>query len=158
MSTGAVKLGVKSTFNLNTGSYASPVFSACTFVSDLNLKTTWDKAEAATRVSRVKTQAKTMMGLSHTGKLRASDTGDTNYQTINAALIGDTVLNVMILNGGSAENGSWGFMYDCQLSQADEDLGLGVAVFDDIEIIPYPSGNPPQYALVTSGAPVFTQF
>lgn len=158
MAAGA-KLGLKCKLYLNTASFGSPTWTAVACVSDFALNAKWDAGEASTRESRMKLWLKTLLDLGFTGKLRASDTGDTSYTTISAALLTDAALDIMVLNGDKTTTGVWGFRAACQVHSANEDQGLGAVVFDDIEFKPAPNtdGNYSS-ALVTAGAPVFTAF
>jgi hypothetical protein len=155
--TGKGMLGAEATFNYNSGSFNSPSLTAMTAVSDLSMTGSWDKAEASTRFTRAKTYLKAMVDWSITGKLRSSPTGDANYQTFVTDFLGpDVTVNVVVLNGGAALNGAWGFMFDAQIFKMGGDQGLGVVEFDDIELAPAATGNPGQYAQVASGALVYT--
>ncbi len=156
---GNAKLGLKCSLLLNTASFASPTWAAVTCISDFAMNAKWDAGEASTRASRMKLWLKTMLDLGFSGKLRASDTGDTSYTTIAAALLTDATVDILVLNGTQTQTGSWGFRAACQVHSANEDQGLGAVVFDDVEFRPAPNadGNHSS-ALVTAGAPVFTAF
>lgn len=159
MPTPLAKLGLKCTMSLNGGSFASPTWTEVKCVSDFALKAAWDKGEANSRETRIKLALKTMLDLGFTGKLRSTNSGDTNYATIYAALLTDTALDLMILNGPSTQNGVTGFRVSCQVFSANEDQGLGVVVYDEIEFAPTPNADGNYSSvLVTSGSPVFTQF
>ena len=150
-------LGAEATLNYNSASYNSPTFTAMTAVSDLSMTGTWDKGEGSSRASRAKTYLKTMLDVSITGKLKSSDSGDTDYTAvITSFLAPDSIINIMVLNGGPAVNGAWGFMFDAQVAKAGGSQNLGDVEFDDIEFFPATSGNPLQCAVVAAGAPVFT--
>jgi len=154
MSTG-VSLGRDAKLYLNTGTFGSPTWAAIDQISDLTVTAEWDEVDASTRESKMKLKAKTLLGAEVGGKLKAVP-GNTNLGTIVAALFSDAVVDIMVLNGTSSTNGCYGFRYECQVHAANEDQGLGAAIFDDIKFKPYPTTNAKQSVLVTTGAPVFT--
>ena len=98
-----------------------------------------------------------MLDFGVTGKLLAQASG-TNYATIYGAFLTDAIVNFLVLNGGSTVNGARGFMFDSQVTNMSEDQAIGNVIYQDFELIPVYSGNAPQSALVTTGAPVFTAF
>lgn len=153
--TGA-SLGRNAKAYLNTGTHGVPTWAEIPQVSDLTAAGAWDTAEASTRESAVKMAVKTLVDLSVSGKLKFV-AGDTNQATIIEAFYNPaTTIDVMILNGASNTNGTYGVRYDCQVTSKDEDQGLGVAIFDGFKLMPTPSANLPSWVKVTAGAPVFT--
>lgn len=156
MPSAGAKLGLKAVVYINTATFGSPTWSAVNSVSDLKLSAKWDEAEAATRESRVKLALKTMFGLEVSGKLRDSNSGDTNFLTVIAALLTDAQLDMMILDGGMAVNGVKGFRMAWQVFQGDQDQGLGAVIQNEVSFKPTPNADG-NYStvLVTTGAPVF---
>lgn len=150
-----VRLGRDAVFYLNTNTFSTPTWVAVPQFSDLTVTAEWDQAEASTRESKMKLQAKTLLGAEVGGKLKF-DLTDTSIGTIMDALLSDSVVDVMVLNGGSTTNGVRGFRFEGQVHAANEDQGLGVAIFEDLKIKPYPTANAKQSVKVTTGAPVFT--
>ncbi len=153
--TSTAKLGIKAKCYYNSATYASPTWVELTCVSDFAQAVAWDKADVLTRATRVKMAAKTMLGLSWTGKLKVGD-ADTGYQAMMTAVLSDAPTDFLILNGDKATNGVIGYRCDCQVMSATEDQGTGAVLFDDIEFMPTPSVNVPQSVLVTATVPVFT--
>lgn len=156
MSTG-VRLGRDAVFYLNTnsGNFNTPTWTAVPQFSDLNVEAAWDAADANTRESRMKLQAKTLLGAAVSGKLKF-DLTDANIATIMAALLSDNVVDVMCLNGPSNTNGAIGYRFEAQVHQANEDQSLGVAIYEDIKFVPYPTANAKQSVKVTAASPVYT--
>ena len=152
----SARLGINSAAYLNTGTFGSPTWTLITCISDWSVKPTWKEADGSTRGSRLELSVKTMLGLQISGKIRA-DSGDTNWVTIMAALLSDSPLDILILNGLKTVNGSIGYRCDFQMYDGSEDQGLNAVVFDDIMLKPTVSANS-NYStvLVTAGAPVFT--
>lgn len=155
----AAKLGIDAKLYYNTGTYGSPTWTEVTCVKDFKLNLKWSTTEAPSRANRVGEKAKLQIDISGTGQLKASDT-DTAYVAFWNALVSSTGnLDVLILNGDKANNGSRGVRYDALVTDGSEDQGIGNAIYDDIELVPDAfKTNPPKYAVVTSGAPVFTAF
>ncbi len=155
MATPKVQLGILSTLYYNSGTFGTPVWVAVGLVGDLQVPAKWDVVELPIRASRVKFKNKTMIDVGITGKLLASGT-DAAVLALMAAMLNDDVIDVMALNGTSATNGAKGFRFEAQVVNATEDQGTGVVVFEDFELIPVYTANPPKSVIVTTGAPVFT--
>jgi hypothetical protein len=153
----AAKLGIDAKAYRNTATYGSPTWVEITAFRDLVLNTQWDTVEAPSRGSRVKTMAKTIVDVSASGAVKVSDT-DAGFIALWEALVGGTAnIDVLILNGGNTSNGARGFRFDALVTQGNEDQGIGNALYLDINLAPDAfAANPVKYAVVTSGAPVFT--
>ena len=150
------KLGIKCKAYYNAGTYGSPTWTEITCINDFKQTVDWEKAEVKYRGTRVKQSVKTILGLSWSGTLLASNS-DTAYQAIMAALVSDTTLDMMILNGDKTTNNVTGYRCDVQIFSANEDQGTGNVLYDEVTIEPSPmGGNAPSSVLVTTGAPVFT--
>ncbi len=149
----AKKIGILARAYRNTGSYNSPAWTAMNGFSDLSVNPAWDKADASTRESRVKGGLKTMVDIAITGKYRVSNT-DGNYLALFGAANDDTVLDLLILNGPLDQEGVRGYRMDAQVYSANEDQGLGVALYDEFSFSPYIFDNPPKLAVVGSGGAI----
>ncbi len=155
MSTAAY-LGRNAKLYLNTGSYGSPTWLEIANISDLTLNRAWDEAETNSRESAMKMILKTLLDGGISGKMKFT-IGDSGTTTIIDALNSPTTtLDVMCLNGPQTTNGVYGLRYPCQVTQGNEDQGLGVALYEDITFKPTPTTNPPCTVKVSGGAPVFT--
>lgn len=149
------KLGISAVLYRNTASYGTPTWTAVTCVSDLAINPAWDEADGSTRGSRVKASAKTLLGLEITGKLKV-DGADEGYAAIADALLSDTPLDLMILDGGSTTNDVRGWRADFHVFSASQDQAMANVLFDDIVLKPAVSANPTKSVVVASGAPVFS--
>lgn len=155
MSTAAY-LGRNAKFYLNTGSYGSPTWSEVPNISDLTLNRAWDEGDASTRESAMKQAVKTLLDAAVSGKLKFT-IGDSNTTTILDALDSPTTtIDIMCLNGPQTTNGMKGVRYPAQVTQGNEDQGLGVVLYEDIKFMPTPTANPPCTVKVVGSAPVFT--
>jgi hypothetical protein len=157
MSVPSSLLGILSDLYYNTGTHGSPTWVAISLVGDLKVAGKWDTTDLPIRASRAKFKQKTVLDFGVTGKLLSSLT-DTAYLAVLAAMLGDTIIDVMALNGSNATNGAHGWRFDAQVVQFEEDQGPGAVVFDDFELIPVYSANAPSSVVVTTGAPVYTAF
>lgn len=151
------KLGIKCATYRNTGTWAAPVWSEVTCIENWTVNPNWGSAEIKSRATRMVLNAKTLMGLTVSGRVLASDSGDANYTAIMAALMNDDTLDVMVLNGNSTANGVTGYRFEAQVFGGSEDQGPDVVVYDEIELKPAFTANKPQSVTVTAGAPVFTE-
>lgn len=144
------KLGIKAkAYYRSAGSYESPTWTEITLLSDFAVNPSWDEGEANDRGSRVKMSAKTLLGLEFSGKLKKKP-GNAVYEAVMDALVGDDVLDLLVLDGDIEADGTRGWRVDCQVHQANEDQGLGTVMYEDITFKPYPSDNPP-YAVKVGG-------
>jgi hypothetical protein len=97
-----------------------------------------------------------MLGIEITGNLKVNNL-DADYLAILAALQGDGKLDLMILNGKSAEFNARGYRFWAQVFSASQDQGTGAVLFDEIAIrptVPDIDTELPQTAVVAaSGSP-----
>jgi hypothetical protein len=150
------RLGRNAKFYLNTGSDVSPTWSEVPQFSDLTRGAAWDTAEVNTRESAVKMSAKTMVDFSVSGKLKFVP-GDANITTIMDALFsGDTIIDIMVLNGPSTTSGCYGVRFQCQVTEGNEDQGLANAIYEDLKFVPTPATLSPYSVKIVAGAPVMT--
>lgn len=148
-------LGINSkAYYRSTGTYGSPTFTEVTIISDLAVNVQWDEADASARSSRVKSTAKTMLGLEFTGRLKVVP-GNAVYTAFINALMSDDVLDVLILNGAKDVNDVRGYRCDVQVFQGNEDQAMANALFLDIVMKPNDYTNPVKAVLVASGAPTY---
>ncbi len=127
----------------NTGSQPSPVWVAVPpEISEWAVKPTWDKGDAPTRASRVKRTAKTMLGVTITGKIRVI-TDNANYLAFLAALNSDSPLDLLILNGAlDASPASKGYRGDFHVFGGEESQGPGDVLYMSVELEVALSVNP----------------
>lgn len=151
----ALRRGITAKTYYNLGTYGSPTWTNIPSINDWTVTAEWDTAEANSRATRVKLNAKTLLGLEVSGKLLATD-NDPARAAIRAALLTDAVIDVMILDGDSATNGNSGFRFDAIVTAGTQDQGLGVVINDEIKLMPALTVNVPQSVMIASAAPVFT--
>lgn len=147
------KIGINSRLYRNAGSYEAPTWTACNQISAAAIQAAWDKADASVRASRVKGGVKTQIDLSFTCSMRVSNT-DAEYLLFFGAALSDDTIDLLILNGPIEDEGVRGFRYDAQVFSANEDQGLSVALYDELQLSPYIFDHNPALAVVGSGGSV----
>ncbi len=134
-------LGILCVCYRNTASHDSPSWTPVPEISDFGVKLTWDKGDASTRLSRVKRTAKTMAAATISGKIRTI-TDNSNYLAFLAALLTDTPLDLLILNGAlDASPASKGYRGDWNVYSGDESQNLGDVLYLGFELEPALSAN-----------------
>lgn len=153
------KLGVNCKAYRNTGTYGSPTWNEFTEFGDFSVSLDWDTQDVLRRGQRVKQKVKTLLSLEVKAKHLAIDkpasSDTTDYTALMDAMLSDTAVDVMILNGDIATSGVRGFRFDAQVSGASEDQGPGAVLMDDITLTPTPTGNDPKAVLIVSGTPQY---
>jgi hypothetical protein len=148
--TSHVKLGVKARAYRNTGTYGSPTWTALNLVRDLTVNAPWDVADASSRGSRVKLNAKTMMGLTFNLTLRKDDL-DAGAVAMLAAAMEDTAIDMLILDEAITNEGSTGFRCHMLVNLTSEDQGAGAVLYPNFDLLPtFSSEGDPKY--ITVGA------
>lgn len=116
-----------------------------------------DKHDATTRAGGgLKQYEPTLMDLAITGKIRSDESDTTGFVALETAFLGRTSVDVMILDGDDAVNGSRGYRFDAKVFKFGEDQALDGILFREFELAPCVSDNAVCKAVVASGAPVFT--
>ena len=153
-------LGLNAVLYRNTGTYGSPTWVAVTCVSDLKVDPVYDTAEIPTRASKVKKFGKTLIGVTITGTLKSSLSGDAAYLAIYAAMVSQTTeLDLVVLNATSASNGAHGFRGPMFVTKGGEDQGVSAGIKTEVEFVPADPATSTDYfssVLVPADAPVFT--
>jgi hypothetical protein len=134
----------------SSGDYSAPVWSEVAIIDRPQAKFEWDRAEAPTRLTRVKTAVKSMSGFEFTFRLLRRP-GNAYYEALVNASLTDEVLDVLILNGDRTADGTRGFRFDGQVFHASEDQALSEVMYHDMLILPTPSDHPFLAVLVQSG-------
>lgn len=151
------KRGIKCKLYVNTGTYASPTWTAVATVSDAVSNAQWGEADASARDTPVKQFDISQMDLSVSGKARVPDAVDTAFDALAAAFLDGSAKDILVLNGASTENGATGYRYHAKVFNWSEDQAMGNVVYKDFLLKPTPSSEGlPKSCTVTSGAPVFT--
>jgi glucan phosphorylase len=152
------KLGIDCKAFRNTGTYATPAWTEVALVRDATLNLEWENVDAPSRASRVKEMLKTIVGVDADLSVKASDT-DAGYIALWDAAMGQNSIDMLFLNGGTAQNGARGVRFHALITSATEDQGITTALYDSMKAVPSalrPAGEGLKTAVVTSGAPVFT--
>jgi len=148
------KMGIKGKAFRNSGTYGSPTWSEMTTISDVQVNSEWNMANATTRASRIEVQVPTTLTLGWTAKIR-NDDDDTNNIALLAAYHGPTAVDFLVLDGDMTTVGNQGYRSYFWIKKYGLDQGVQAAQFFDAEFIPDSSIQPPKTAAVTTG-PVVT--
>ena len=144
------KLGIKAKLYYNDGTYESPDWVELSLVSDLTVNPTWDESEANDRSSRIKRSAKTLLGLEISGMLKKKPLDD-GYELMMNAMVGDDVLDLLILDGQNDTEGVRGWRCDFQVFSASEDQGLSTVIYEAFTLKPTCSDHTPYAVRVAAG-------
>jgi hypothetical protein len=134
----------------SAGSYGSPTFTAIDIVADANVEPVWDEGAADSRESRVHAFMKTMLGLQVSFRLKKKPT-NAAYEALMNALVGDTVIDFLVMDGDKDTVNNRGWRFDAQVYSGSEDQALANVLYEDMTIKPYPGDNPVKAVLVGAG-------
>jgi hypothetical protein len=146
------KLAILAHLATNGGTYGSPTWANAASVLDAAMNLAWDPAEASSRASRLKMFAKAMADLEVTAKVKVSDAAD--YDTLYGASIGDTALDLLVLDGPYTVEGSLGFRVYFQVFTKNQDQAASNVIYDEFTLKPSPGANAPKTAEVGSGGSI----
>jgi hypothetical protein len=118
----------------SAGSWGTPTWSELKTIGECQLVPSFDKADLALRLTRVKLAVKTLAGISVTGKVLVDDS--TLFETLNDAALGDGEIDVLVLNGPISKAKSRGFRFMAQVFKWDEGQNPGDVLYRDFEIAP----------------------
>ena len=152
MANAAAKIGFKCKVYVNTGTYGSPTWAAVAAVNEWTWTIEANSADASDRYSFTDYMVKTGLKISFNGTVRV---GGENAEKFLDELYTCDVLDVMVLDGTSATNGSKGIRCDVQVHGGTQSQNRGDALYHQITLIPTPSANPVKAVLVATGAPTF---
>lgn len=129
----AVKPAIKAVIYRNTGTYASPTWTAMTLVRDVNISRPWDFASADVRATRVKLYAPTQMDFAVTVTMRCDD-ADAAYLAVDAAAISGAAIEFLILDGPITTEGSRGVRSSFHISDTGQDQAIGNVLYKNYEL------------------------
>lgn len=151
-----VKKGYLAKMYRDTGTFGSPTWNEVDVVKDIAYTYVKESLEASTRASgKVKEYEPGRGDFTITGKIR-SDEDSADFVAFETAFLADSLLDIMILDGGSTVNGSRGYRMEFKLHKLDEDQAEDGILYREFELKPCISSNAKQSVLVASGAPAFT--
>jgi hypothetical protein len=144
----ASKLGLEAKLFRNTGTYATPVWNEITNVKDLTL--TLEKGEADTS-TRAAAGWKTSRGTLKEATVEFDmvwDTLDDDFAAIRDSFLNGTLVDLAVLDGGSAVVGSQGFRSPCEVLKFTRNEQLTEAITVSVTLKPTYSANPPVWMTV----------
>jgi len=134
----AVKKGATSVVYRNSAvstPYATPTWTAITLVRDASVSRPWDMSDASVRGSRVKLYHPTQQDFAVSLTVRCDDL-DTGYLALNGAADEGTTIDMMILDGPVATEGSRGIRAHFHVSDTGQDQSIGTALYKTFELKP----------------------
>ena len=137
------------------GDYDNPTWTEGDIVSDVDVKGTWDQAEANARYSRIKLSLKALLDLSVETKLLKRP-GNAIYEFLMNAAINDDVNDFLVLDGPRTQDGVRGWRFDGQVFDVSENQALDNALYNNLMFKPSPSDNPPVAVKVIDSALAFS--
>lgn len=152
-----VKYGFRGKLYFNTGSYNSPTWTEVKRVKEVKVGAAFDKEDATTRMGNgIKQSEPVLLDLGLTGKVR-SDEGDTaGFLAMETAFLGRAEIDVLMLDGPIATDGSRGYRVGMKVFKFEEDQDVAKLLWRDFDLSPCVSENAPCKAVVAASAPVFT--
>lgn len=153
----ALKYGFKGKVYFNTGSYGSPTWTEISAVRDIKVGADFTEFDASTRAAGGIGQAEpVILNLELSGMIKTDESDTNGFVAMETAFLTRAATDVLILDGGSAVNGSRGYRVDMKVFKFGEDQALDKVNFREFSLKPCVSSNAAQKAVVASGAPVFT--
>ena len=153
----AAKKAYKRTMYRETGgTFGSPTFNLVDNVKDVAANPQKDQLEGTTRRSgKVKEYEPGRIDLTVTGMMEVDESNE-DFTAFETAWLADSSLDIMILDGTSATNGSRGYRMEMKLFAFSEETADDGILYRSFELRPCISSNAKQSVVVSSGAPVFT--
>ncbi len=152
------RLGVQcKLYYMSGGTWGSETWTAIDRIESATLNITWDTALATDRGTGLKVMTKTIVDVNVTGRVKVNE-ADTAYLAFVAPAITRTSINLLVLNGASNSNGAAGVKGYMHFTTFTESQGMGDVLYRDFTLVPasVDSTTPFKSALVTAGAPVYT--
>ncbi|VTS01562.1 unnamed protein product [Gemmata massiliana] len=132
------------------GSYGAPNWTEAAIIENFAVNPAWDQAETNSRASRIKLQAKSLLGLEFSGRMEKKP-GNASYEAFMNALLTDDVIDLLVLDGPKEQVGVRGWRVDCQVFSANENQDLANALYPEITFMPTSSDNAPKAVKVGPG-------
>lgn len=152
-----VKYGFKGKFYINSGTYASPTWNEVKRVKEVKVGAAFDKEDATTRMGGgIKQSEPVLLDIGLTGKVRSDEGDTTGFLAMETAFLTRAEIDVMVLDGDKATDGSRGYRIGMKVFKFEEDQDVAKILWRDFDLSPCVSENAPCKAVVSASAPVFT--
>ncbi|MBY0513081.1 MAG: hypothetical protein K2P78_04120 [Gemmataceae bacterium] len=153
----STKYGFRGKIYFNTGTYNSPTWAEVASVRDVKVGAEMSEFEGSTRLAGgVEQTEPVILKLSLDGLIKSDEADVGGFVAMETAFLTRAATDVLILDGGSAVNGSRGYRVDMKVFKFGEDQALDKVLFREWSMKPGVSANAAYKAVVSSGAPVFT--
>jgi hypothetical protein len=151
----AVKPAIKAVVYRNSGTYASPTWVAIDFVRDANIGKPWDFGDASIRATRVKLYHPTQMDIAPSVTVRCDD-ANAGYLALEAPSNSGAAIELLILDGPIATEGSRGVRAFFHVSDTGQDQAIGNVLYKTFELKPaFSTDGYPKY-IVTGASSALT--
>jgi hypothetical protein len=133
-----MKLGIDCKLYRNTGTYGSPVWNECPYVSDVTVQLSKGEAETSTRAAKWKTRKGTLKDASIDFQLKYVP-GDADYAALLASYLDGSTIELLALDGPIGTTGSQGLRAVCEVFNFQQGQALESAVTFDVSAKPAPA-------------------
>jgi hypothetical protein len=131
-------------------------------INDWTQNFDWEKASFTTRGTGYEVSVKTGVKFGWSGKLVHSPGDDAYDKVIDMLHSREGSVIVLGLTGPKTVAGNSGYQCLCQVVKGNQDQGVGVALMDDVEFVPYPPDDAVAATLLrratTGGSPVTVSY
>lgn len=128
-------LGLDCTAYYNSNTWLSPTWVEITCIEEFRRSFAFDEAGSDSRLSRIKTVVKTMIGLEYSGRLKKRLDDDV-YAELYSVMMSDEPIDLLILDASKETEGAKGFRGYFHILSSTESQGLGDRLYDEITIKP----------------------
>lgn len=130
------RLGITSTFWINTGTFDAALWILLDLISDLTVTSNWNEGESSVRRGRIQTFEQTNLYFEFAGKVR-KEIANAAYNAVRNSFNTGGVLDVMALDGPRLAVTTSGIrLPQARVFNFSEDEGLGSVVYKDFTIKP----------------------
>lgn len=133
----------------NTGNYASPTWSEITSAMDVTLNLSAAEADASSRASNWRQTLTALLDGSVDFDIVADNT-DTAYEALRDAFLNRTAIDMAIMDGPIATNGSEGLRAEMSVVNFTRNEPLEDTMTVSVSVKPAPTGNDPAWMEVGS--------
>lgn len=141
---------------IQSGTWDAPTWGTeMTSISDTSNNLTWEQIVLATRACKINLYEPGQGELEFPVKMRVSTAAD--YLALAEACVTRARVDVLMLDGDKATEGTRGFRAQCYVFQKNTDLALASGTFDDFVLkpaVPDVSTRLPQRVSVGSGGTI----
>ena len=144
------KLGYECKLYRNSGTYAVPVWAEVTNVKDVTLNMEKSEANATTRANQGWKASKAALKDATIDFEMVYDTLDANFQAFKGAFIGNTTVEVAVMDGGIAVVGSEGLRVTVDVMKFPRSEPLEGEVTVAVSLKPTYAAHAPEWKVIAA--------